>query len=55
MHEENVGFMVGHPSLGKWEEGSILGVDDSGRLLLRDGRGEVKAFLSGEISKLRSF
>jgi len=55
MREKNVGFMVGHPSLGQWETGSIFGVDDSGRLLLRDERGEMKAFLSGEISKLRGF
>ena len=55
MREKNVGFMVGHPSLGKRETGRIFGVDNSGRLLLRDERGEVKAFLSGEISKLRGF
>ena len=55
MREENVGFIVGHPSLGKREVGGILGIDDSGRLLLRDGKGEVRAFLSGEISGLRSF
>jgi len=53
MLENDVCFMVGHPVLGKREQGTISGIDDSGRLLLRNESGEVKAFLSGEISYIR--
>jgi len=49
-----VRFMAGHPGSGLVKSGRIVGVDDSGRLLLSAEDGTVEAFWSGEISGLRS-
>ncbi|PKL05849.1 MAG: biotin--[acetyl-CoA-carboxylase] ligase [Spirochaetae bacterium HGW-Spirochaetae-9] len=49
---ENVGFIVGHPDNGVTRQGTILGIDGSGRLLFKDEKGVVEAFGSGEISSL---
>ena len=49
---EDVSFIVGHPDHGLTRRGTILGIDDSGRLLLEDEIGGVEAFWSGEISSI---
>jgi len=49
----DVRFVVGHPIQGTIEHGSILGIDGTGRLLLRDESGGINAFISGEISNIR--
>lgn len=50
---DSVHFLVGHPKNGQIQTGTIEGVDDSGRLLLRGESGDVEAYWSGEISGLR--
>ncbi|MCX7027632.1 MAG: biotin--[acetyl-CoA-carboxylase] ligase [Spirochaetes bacterium] len=50
---EEVAFTVGHPLLGQSEGGIILGVANSGALLLKDKNGKTRSFTSGEISGLR--
>ncbi|HWP68092.1 MAG TPA: hypothetical protein VN437_02240, partial [Rectinemataceae bacterium] len=53
MLEKDVSFIVGHPIQGNREHGTVLGIDDTGRLLLRKEGGEINAFFSGEISNVR--
>lgn len=50
---EEVDFSLGHPENAQQHRGSIEGVDEAGRLLLRDEGGAIEAFCSGEISGLR--
>ncbi len=45
-------FCIGHPSRNDIATGTMEGIDDEGRLLVRDGSGTVNAYSSGEISRL---
>jgi BirA family transcriptional regulator, biotin operon repressor / biotin---[acetyl-CoA-carboxylase] ligase len=46
---EVVRFNIGHPERGEIMNGKILGIEESGRLLLEKADGSISAFVSGEI------
>jgi BirA family biotin operon repressor/biotin-[acetyl-CoA-carboxylase] ligase len=48
-----VDFLVGHPGRNQYAHGIIEGVDDSGRLMLRDNDGTIRLFSSGEVTGIR--